>query len=304
MSAENKGNNDATHGPVVVKQDGIISSSQPNNNHFASNTNHGHEQDDWLEENEDDNHRHNIIGSNNSTITRNGGYAPTSSGLDQVDDAGLEDPTTTTSSVNSDSDAAEKNTTSTSSFQRIALTFSTQGLGFLSVPLLAYPLLEFGCNADVLWRVLLGVGALPGLVVLYLRLFSNAVRECNGSNETIDADALLEGDMIRRIDDDDQEVPADSTNNTIPRIQEEMQPPWNTKNDIGHNIMACTLFSDVSGLEQNNSAILEKNDSELALVEHSYTPSDNVELEKQIESRDDASDDPPMTPLRNRTPGL
>lgn len=297
MSAENKGDDDddddATHGPV--EQDGIIASSSQPNNHVASNATNGHEQEDWLE---DDGHCHIIRSNRTRTIINGGGYAPTS-GLDQVDDAGL-DPTTT--SVNSDSNAAEY-TTVTSSFQRIALTFSTQGLGFVSVPLLAYPLLELGCNADVLWRVLLGVGALPGVVVLYLRLFSNKVRDCKSSNESIDADAL-EGDKLRRIDDDDQEVPADSTNNTVPKIQEETQPPRNTKNDIGHNIMASTLFSDVSGLEQNNSAILDEKYSELALVDHSYTSSDNVEFEKRIESRDDASDDPPMTPRRNHTPGL
>lgn len=55
------------------------------------------------------------------------------------------------------------------SFQRIALTFSMQGLGFLTVPMLAYLMLATRMNAEIIWRTLLGVGALPGLAVLYLR---------------------------------------------------------------------------------------------------------------------------------------
>ncbi|EED88919.1 phosphate transporter, partial [Thalassiosira pseudonana CCMP1335] len=57
------------------------------------------------------------------------------------------------------------------SFQRIALTFSTQGLGFITVPLLAYPMLELRWDVDLIWRLLLGVGAIPGFIVLYLRMF-------------------------------------------------------------------------------------------------------------------------------------
>ena len=57
------------------------------------------------------------------------------------------------------------------SFQRVALTFSMQGLGFITVPLLSYPMLAFHWNIDFIWRSLLGLGALPGFFVMYLRLF-------------------------------------------------------------------------------------------------------------------------------------
>ena len=69
-------------------------------------------------------------------------------------------------------DIVNNSTDEVKSFQRIALTFSTQGLGFITVPLLAYPMLALKINVDVIWRLLLGVGALPGIVVLYMRLCS------------------------------------------------------------------------------------------------------------------------------------
>lgn len=273
MSAENKVGDTTSKGLVSSRKGDGLTASQPNN--VASD---GHEQEGWLEENENNFHHH--IGNGRM---RNGGYEPTSA-LDQVDDACI-DPT----SVHSKSDAVD--TMSTSSFQRVALTFSTQGLGFISVPLLAYPLLEFGCDADVLWRVLLGVGALPGIVVLYLRLFSNKIRECKNKTETNVVD-----DEIRRINDNQD--PDSSPSITVPKIPEESS---NRIHGNGHDIMSSTLFTDASDLDRN---IRDENDNELALVEHSYMSSDSIDREKQTEARDDVSNDPPMTPLRNRTPGL
>jgi PHS family inorganic phosphate transporter-like MFS transporter len=55
--------------------------------------------------------------------------------------------------------------------QKLALTFSTQGLGFAMVPIVAYPLLFLlGPNRlDYTWRIILGLGAIPGFVLAYLR---------------------------------------------------------------------------------------------------------------------------------------
>jgi MFS family permease len=53
----------------------------------------------------------------------------------------------------------------------VARVFSMQGVGYISVPLLALLLIAFfGDDSDVLWRVLLGFGAVPGLFLMYLRL--------------------------------------------------------------------------------------------------------------------------------------
>ena len=83
-------------------------------------------------------------------------------------------------------DCEQNDNDTVSSFQRIALTFSTQGLGFITVPLLAYPMLEIGVDTNIIWRVVLGMGALPGIVVLYLRLKDNC-----GRRRTIETEEMI-----------------------------------------------------------------------------------------------------------------
>lgn len=53
--------------------------------------------------------------------------------------------------------------------QRVVLTFSTQGLGFVTVPLVAVPALHFTSNLDVIWRLLLGLGSVPGLIMMIMQ---------------------------------------------------------------------------------------------------------------------------------------
>ena len=51
----------------------------------------------------------------------------------------------------------------------VALVFSAQGIGLIVGPLLAVVLLAVGIAPDTVWRILLGVGALPALSVFWLR---------------------------------------------------------------------------------------------------------------------------------------
>ncbi|GKY94942.1 hypothetical protein MPSEU_000459100 [Mayamaea pseudoterrestris] len=52
---------------------------------------------------------------------------------------------------------------------RVVLTFSMQGIGFLLVPLAAVILLQvFPTNLDLVWRLLLALGSLPGIFLLAL----------------------------------------------------------------------------------------------------------------------------------------
>jgi MFS transporter, PHS family, inorganic phosphate transporter len=51
----------------------------------------------------------------------------------------------------------------------VGLVFAMQGAGLLVGPLLAAGLLASGLSDDIVWRVLLAFGALPGLAVFYLR---------------------------------------------------------------------------------------------------------------------------------------
>jgi MFS transporter, PHS family, inorganic phosphate transporter len=51
----------------------------------------------------------------------------------------------------------------------VGLVFAMQGAGLLVGPLLASLLLATGLSDDTIWRLLLGLGAIPGLAVFYLR---------------------------------------------------------------------------------------------------------------------------------------
>lgn len=55
------------------------------------------------------------------------------------------------------------------SLHRVVLTFSMQGLGFLAVPLVAVPLLYTVPNLDLIWRVIVGVGCVPGIILMSLQ---------------------------------------------------------------------------------------------------------------------------------------
>jgi MFS family permease len=51
----------------------------------------------------------------------------------------------------------------------VSLVFAMQGLGLVVVPLLALLLLATGMSHDLVWRLLLGFGAIPALAVFWLR---------------------------------------------------------------------------------------------------------------------------------------
>ena len=53
--------------------------------------------------------------------------------------------------------------------RRVVLTFSMQGVGFLAVPLLTVPLLYVTDNVNLVWRIILGSGSLPGLLLVCLQ---------------------------------------------------------------------------------------------------------------------------------------
>ncbi len=51
----------------------------------------------------------------------------------------------------------------------VGLVFAMQGLGLVVGPLIALILLGSGASNNLTWRLLLGLGAIPGLAVFYLR---------------------------------------------------------------------------------------------------------------------------------------
>lgn len=67
----------------------------------------------------------------------------------------------------------------------LAKMFSMQGVAYLTVPLIAYALvLIFGERSDVAWRLLLGIGSLPGLLLIIIRLYHrrNSLQSSNNDS--------------------------------------------------------------------------------------------------------------------------
>lgn len=65
--------------------------------------------------------------------------------------------------------AEQGESTDAESLHRVVLTFSMQGVGFLTVPLLTVPLLYTVSNLNTVWRIILGLGSLPGFALLLLQ---------------------------------------------------------------------------------------------------------------------------------------
>ena len=51
----------------------------------------------------------------------------------------------------------------------VSMVFSMQALGLIAGPLVALVILGLGVNHDIAWRLMLGLGAIPALLVIYLR---------------------------------------------------------------------------------------------------------------------------------------
>jgi MFS transporter, PHS family, inorganic phosphate transporter len=58
---------------------------------------------------------------------------------------------------------------SAESLHRVVLTFSMQGVGFLAVPIVTVILLSVTTNLQVVWRMILALGCVPGLVLMLLQ---------------------------------------------------------------------------------------------------------------------------------------
>lgn len=197
--------------------------------------------------------------STDSIHLQNGGYSPTSSVDDDDDDD---------ENANHISFMASESGDEIASFRRIALTFSTQGLGFITVPLIAYIMLELRCNVDFIWRFLLGIGALPGFVVLFLRL-RQAKRIRDKQARQDEANDL--SDIILEYSDENDTGENDVTEKSE-RAESgsvEMAP---SSTECSSSPPSSLLLND-----SHDSQELQEPDNELALVEHSYIESDMEE---------------------------
>jgi MFS transporter, PHS family, inorganic phosphate transporter len=85
----------------------------------------------------------------------------------------------------------------------VVLTFSTQGLGFLMVPLVTIPLLFLlPGNLNLTWRLILGLGSLPGLFLLLWQWNASAAYEAAPtlSSRQLDESALEQSRDTDRAD--------------------------------------------------------------------------------------------------------
>ena len=97
--------------------------------------------------------------------------------------------------------------------RNVVLTFSMQGVGFVAVPLVTIPLL-YGLPAsslDVVWRIILGLGALPGIVLVFLQWRLYRSQQQQGEEPTYDAlGTESEEEEEEEEDDDDDDLEGDN----------------------------------------------------------------------------------------------
>jgi PHS family inorganic phosphate transporter-like MFS transporter len=109
-----------------------------------------------------------------------------------------------------------------SSVHRVVLTFSMQGLGFISVPLVAVFLLYCTTNLNIVWRTILGLGALPGFILMAMQcwqimttvndryrysrdpFFQEEEQSEEGSDGELENDSILESTTHTNLDESER----------------------------------------------------------------------------------------------------
>ena len=138
----------------------------------------------------------------------------------------------------------------------VALTFSTQGLAFLLVPLLTWFLITISNDNPMIWRVILGLGCTPGIIVLtylYCCCFERYKRCCChfGSYEEVIrvSDGIVEdahtfsGQVTTAAEDEVTGTPLDlpTTGSTTLLSTDEDEQNAETSNSENENIAFDTL---------------------------------------------------------------
>lgn len=96
---------------------------------------------------------------------------------------------------------------------RVVLTFSTQGLGFITAPLVTSVLLYSTTNLEFIWRTILALGSLPGLLLMVFQLWihrTNSHVAVPLEEDTMVQNSVVEVDTTSTGDeqgDTDQESP-------------------------------------------------------------------------------------------------
>ena len=116
------------------------------------------------------------------------------------------------------------------------LTFSTQGLGFVTVPIVAVILFHLTDNLNVIWRLLLGSGSLPGilLMILQFRLYTTEHQSPEDENHQ-------DGEQVQ-----DEEEHAETISDEVLSHQEDDEPETDT--NTHQNSTCCQSLLHEPGL--------------------------------------------------------
>eukprot|EP00980_Cylindrotheca_fusiformis_P010124 scaffold2249_cov86-Cylindrotheca_fusiformis.AAC.8 len=96
-----------------------------------------------------------------------GGVYPLAAALSAERGGGKDHELDSSSNNNLESDASVQ--MHRNQIHRVVLTFSTQGLGFIAVPIVTVVLFKITGDLNVIWRLLLAFGCIPGLVIMLIQ---------------------------------------------------------------------------------------------------------------------------------------
>ncbi|CAB9504396.1 Inorganic phosphate transporter 1-6 [Seminavis robusta] len=113
--------------------------------------------------------------------------------------------------------------------RRVVLTFSTQGLGFITVPLVTVPLLYMTTNLDIVWRVILALGSIPGIIMMAAQLW---IHKQNSRHEPIPTTEQEESQPENENCNND---PQDNYNNNPQENQDEEEADPTVQNGLQEN---------------------------------------------------------------------
>lgn len=97
-------------------------------------------------------------------------------------------PSGSASSANNDTSSPQ------SSLHLVVLTFSMQGVGFLAVPLITVPLLYAVPHLQVVWRVIVALGCLPGLALLGLQGWAHVWQHSSSTRVMVPTEEEMDND--------------------------------------------------------------------------------------------------------------
>ena len=160
-------------------------------------------------------------------------------------------------SANDTNNNDKNNDTTKSSLQRVVLTFSMQGVGFLAVPLVAMVLLRTGIRLELVWRWLLGLGCVPGIVLLCVqwleyRTTTTTTTMRGGHHHPVLSTAaptgssMLEDAVDRAFAEEEQEREDESSDVENESVLDSMPDTSGVAAAVGGNTTAEGLLLDVS----------------------------------------------------------